>query len=86
MAHPDRNFLLRRRLFLAAAPAIFADPALADVGPRLARGSMAAFRFEKAPRPLPEFAFTDVDDKPVALADFRGRTVLLNFWATWCGP
>jgi thiol-disulfide isomerase/thioredoxin len=86
MAHPDRNFLLRRRLLLAAAPAIFAHPALADVGPGLARGSMAAFKAETPPRALPDFAFTDADDKPVSLADYRGRAVLLNFWATWCAP
>ena len=40
----------------------------------------------KAPKPLPDLAFTDADDKPVKLADYKGKTVLLNFWATWCAP
>lgn len=39
-----------------------------------------------APRPAPEVSFTDQSGKTVALADFRGRTVLVNLWATWCAP
>lgn len=86
MTHPRPNFLTRRRLFMAAAPAFFASPALADLGPGLLKGSMASFKLDKAPKPMPEFAFTDGDDKPVDLAAFKGKAVLLNFWATWCHP
>lgn len=86
MTHPRPNFLTRRRLFLAAAPAFFALPALADVGPGLLKGSVSAFKLDKSPKTLPEFAFTDADDKPVELAAFKGKAVLLNFWATWCHP
>lgn len=32
----------------------------------------------------PEFTLNDVDGKPVSLADFRGRVLVINFWATWC--
>jgi thiol-disulfide isomerase/thioredoxin len=39
-----------------------------------------------APRPVVAFSFTDHDDAPLTLADFHGRVVLLNLWATWCGP
>jgi len=35
---------------------------------------------------IPEASFVDASGKPVRLADFRGRYVLLNLWATWCGP
>jgi len=34
----------------------------------------------------PDFVLKDLDGKQVRLSDFRGKAVLLNFWATWCGP
>ena len=36
------------------------------------------------PKPLPELRFQDSAGRPLSLADFRGRVVLLNIWATWC--
>jgi thiol-disulfide isomerase/thioredoxin len=38
------------------------------------------------PRPLPEIRFQDDQGHDLTLADFRGRVVLLNVWATWCVP
>ncbi|WP_294237062.1 TlpA disulfide reductase family protein [uncultured Sphingomonas sp.] len=34
----------------------------------------------------PTLGFTTLDGKPASLADFRGKPVLVNLWATWCGP
>lgn len=34
----------------------------------------------------PDFALTDFNGKPLRLADYRGKLVLLNFWASWCEP
>lgn len=36
-------------------------------------------------RPVADFALTDLEGRTRSLSEFRGRTVLLNFWATWCG-
>src|SRR5437667_322413 len=39
-----------------------------------------------APQPAPEVAFTDTAGNPAALADFKGKLLLVNLWATWCQP
>jgi thiol-disulfide isomerase/thioredoxin len=52
----------------------------------LARGEVAAVGIAAEPKRLPELAFTDAEGKPRSLSDFKGKTVLLNLWATWCVP
>jgi thiol-disulfide isomerase/thioredoxin len=52
----------------------------------LARGDVAALAPAERPRRLPELTFQDGEGRPVRLADFRGRVVLINLWATWCVP
>jgi thiol-disulfide isomerase/thioredoxin len=51
-----------------------------------ARGEVAAVNVAKSPLKVPELAFQDADGKPLSLAQWRGRTVLVNLWATWCVP
>ncbi len=36
--------------------------------------------------PAPDFSLSFVDGRPVQLSQYRGKVVLINFWATWCGP
>jgi thiol-disulfide isomerase/thioredoxin len=52
----------------------------------LARGEVAAVNVAKSPLKLPDLTFLDPGGKPITLADLRGRTLLLNLWATWCVP
>jgi thiol-disulfide isomerase/thioredoxin len=51
-----------------------------------ARGEVAAVRPADEARKLPDLAFNDASGKPKTLADWHGRTILLNLWATWCVP
>ena len=52
----------------------------------LIKGEVAAVAIATAPKALPALAFQDGNGAPKTLADWRGRTVLFNLWATWCLP
>jgi peroxiredoxin len=53
---------------------------LGSQGPRVYGASVAA------PRLAPDFTRNDLDGKTLQLQQYRGKLVLLNFWATWCAP
>jgi peroxiredoxin len=51
--------------------------------------SSASAQLEECPKEgclAPSFTIPDLTGKPVSLSDFKGKVVLLNIWATWCGP
>jgi thiol-disulfide isomerase/thioredoxin len=74
---------------LAGNPGDPACRAALDVAHRiepLAKGEVAAVRPAEEARKLPVLAFHDAGGQPRTLADWKGRTVLVNLWATWCVP
>lgn len=56
------------------------------LGLGLTTGSHAAGFEARASTPAPELRARDLDGLPKTLASYRGKVVLLNFWATWCPP
>ena len=52
----------------------------------LVHGEVAALSVSRTPFRVPDLAFKDAEGRDLTLADWRGRTVLLNLWATWCVP
>jgi thiol-disulfide isomerase/thioredoxin len=51
-----------------------------------ARGEFVNFTAAPTPRPLVDEPFFDKDGRPRRFADYRGRGLVVNFWATWCAP
>lgn len=70
----------RRLLRLVRELLIFAAFAL------VALGIAGRLRAPDLPPRAPGFTLPDLDGEPVRLADYAGRPVVLNFWATWCMP
>jgi cytochrome c biogenesis protein CcmG, thiol:disulfide interchange protein DsbE len=52
----------------------------------LTRPNPTPASFTSPIRPAPAFEAPGLDGQPVRLADFKGRPVVINVWATWCGP
>jgi len=55
------------------------------IGP-LAKGEVAALTMATVPLQIPDLAFQDSEGKTRKLSEWKGRTVLVNLWATWCVP
>jgi thiol-disulfide isomerase/thioredoxin len=59
---------------------------LAFAAPAFAQGALQGFVVHPMPKVIPEIHFQAQDGRTRTLAEFRGKVVLVNVWATWCGP
>jgi len=93
-AEPGKEQAVARRRMRAAATLTLAAVLYAMVSgcskpadlKTLATGPMAKLVVAAKPGAEPDIAFTGPDGKSMHLADLKGQIVVVNFWATWCGP
>jgi thiol-disulfide isomerase/thioredoxin len=71
---------------LAALALVLQQPREGAAPPPTFAGQSGNFSPFDTPRPVPEVSFADRDGRARMLADWKGKVVLVNFWATWCAP
>ena len=83
----DRTFLLKGlRYGKAADSALFALPIGMREVKEFTEWNAGRIRKQLAGKPAPELEIIDIKGKPVSLSALKGKTVLLDFWTTWCPP
>ena len=73
-------------IILATLLGIAAFALWANRTTRIASLRASNINLQKVPKPSPDFTLKDLNDRDVSLSQFKGSVVLVNFWATWCGP
>ncbi|HVO58106.1 MAG TPA: TlpA disulfide reductase family protein [Dongiaceae bacterium] len=76
----------RTLIILAVVIAATVVVYIADKKTRVQTNAAARPEALKSGEPAPEISVKDLNDKDVTLADYKGKVVLVNFWATWCDP
>lgn len=67
-------------------PALLLVPVAIALFSLNATAQLPVIRFVRDPDPAPDFKVKDLDGKDLNLEMYKGKVILLNFWATWCGP
>ena len=87
---PSRPLLLNRRSVIAGASGLALAGGLGNcAAAQIAEGDLpdaAAALTSVMPGLAPPLRFADVQGRELTLADYRGHTLVVNLWATWCGP
>lgn len=83
---PDGNIAGAPMTVAADDASCAAKDAKARATGQAATGEVAAMLAAHPPRSMKSLAFTGPEGKPMSVADFTGKVVLLNLWATWCAP
>lgn len=84
----DTTYILKRMSYNGDADqSLFRIPSSATKEVReLSRWNADKMKNQLAGKMAPDFALTDIQGKTIKVSDLKGKTVLLDFWATWCGP
>ena len=90
MARDVREWAARSVALIGVAAALYVMAGCSskpgDDLKRLATGQMRSLVVFDQPAPAPVIPFTDAAGKPHTLAEFKGKVVVVNLWATWCAP
>jgi thiol-disulfide isomerase/thioredoxin len=82
-----RTLLIISTVLALIAGTYFADRATRVRPKGTVKADNPAARTSTAALPIaPDFTLKDLDDRDVSLSEYKGKVVLLNFWATWCEP
>lgn len=79
-------YILALVLFVGAGSDLWSGNNVLASEPPPVSGWMEQFSFTRPPRPAPQTPFLAGDGTEMTLEDFKGRVILVNFWATWCAP